>query len=914
MRINRLTTLLASCLFAAIGAASAVSAAEPTMFPFVIEKGAPENITNIRTWDGAALEPAGSFGHITNVDGDFMTTAGRARLLGTNTCFSANFCSHEKAERLAATLSRFGIGVVRLHHMDSRDIWGKNYPNGSTEIDPDQLDKLDYLVAKFEERGIYVNINLHVSRAFREVDGFENADQLPTQNKGVDNFDRKMIEFQKKYAKDLLTHVNPYTGKAYVDDPGVAVVEINNENSVVASWSWGALDNLPEPYASEFRALWNGWLVKKYKTTDALKEAWECKSFPLGEEFVKDGDFSEGFKFNANNGWNFESDSVAKTSVRVLTPAESGLDTIALQVNIEKMGEVAWRPQFHYVALSVVKDKPYRVSFKIRANKKTKVNVGVLENHDPWGTAGFRETLSVTEEWKDVVLTFIAKTTDDVVRLSFSGFDDGETIELASVSFREGGDVGLEEGVSLEDGTVPVPRAKAQGSLSTPKESADFAEFLHDIENDYWQEMFAYVKSLGVKSLATGTQLQYGFWYNQGKLDYCDIHAYWNHPTFPHRSWDGNDWYVTNTCLANSPTSGTLANLAAVRVLGKPFTCSEYDHPYPNFYCAEGNVMLAAVAAFQDWAATFQFAWAHGDEFERDAAGSFFDMCATQTKMAHLPACYGMFVRGDVKAGPGEFVYAPAFTEEEEVDCMKGLLHDYHRSLAKGMKIDPAMSLAVFAGVELSDLNLGKSASLAAAKRVDSWKDLPEELGSPETKEITNEFKEIKWNFQQEEKGYFVVDTARSKVFSGFVTAPYDFDGLTLDIGETALGWATVSLVKAKGLVDGEAKTGVLSSGSYLLTATGDMRNTDAVYKTTNGNAVTHAGAFGGSAGHAPTLCEGVPAALTLPGVKASNVEVYALDASGARAAKVDVEALDDGARVAIGPEYKTIWYEIVVK
>ena len=119
-----------------------------------------------------------------------------------------------------------------------------------------------------------------MSRRFREVDGFPNADVLPFCDKGVDNFDRKMIEFQKKYAKDLLTHVNPYTGKAYVDDPGVAIVEINNENSVVASWAWGELDKLPDPYATELKDLWNKWLQNKYKTTDALRDGWGFREYP----------------------------------------------------------------------------------------------------------------------------------------------------------------------------------------------------------------------------------------------------------------------------------------------------------------------------------------------------------------------------------------------------------------------------------------------------------------------------------------------------------------------------------------------------------------------------------------------------------------------------------------------------------
>ncbi|MGI6401776.1 MAG: carbohydrate binding domain-containing protein [Thermoguttaceae bacterium] len=914
MQIKRLlTTLIASSLVVALGAASATFAAD-TMFPFVIEKGAPENITNVRTWDGVSLDAAGADGHIVAKNGEFWTKSGKMRLLGTNTCFAGSFCSHEKAERLADTLSRFGIGVVRLHHMDAHDIWGKNFAKGTTEIDPDQLDKLDYLISCFKKKGIYVNINLHVSRAFREIDGFENANQLPTQNKGVDNFDRRMIELQKKYAKDLLTHVNPYTGMSYVDDPCVAVVEINNENSVVASWSWGELDTLPEPYAGDFKQLWNDWLLKKYQSTAKLRDAWNCKSYPLGAELAQYGVFDDGFKFNADRNWNLETDAKCEVSYRVLPPEESGLKTSALRFEVAQLGEVDWRPQFHYVGLSLESGKPYQVAFKVRADKKNSLGVSVKENHDPWENTGLADTIDVDTQWKDVKLSFTSPVTDDSIRLTFNGFSEGDAFELADVSFREGGDLGFDPSLTLEKGEIPVLKGRGSSRLSTAEALADFTLFLHDIENDYWQEMYSYVKGLGVKSLTTGTQLQYGFWYNQGRLDYCDIHAYWNHPTFPRRQWDGNDWYVRNTCLANSPNTGTLANLSALRVVGKPFTCSEYDHPFPNTWCAEGNVMLAAVAAFQDWSATFQFAWSHNDDYEREVATPFFDMCTQPVKIAHLPACYGAFVRGDVKAGPGQFVYAPTLTEAEEIDVMTGLLHDYHRSLARGMNLDPALSLAVFSGVELTDLKVGKNEALANAKPIEGWSDLPAELGNPDKKEIVNEFGEVKWNWSQEGQGYFVVDTARTKIFSGFTTAPCAFDGITLDVGETMHNWATISLVKAKKLADTDAKDGKLSAGSYLLTATGDMRNTDSVYKETSGNAITTAGHFGGSNGVAPVLCEGIPATMTLAGLNANNVVVYALDNAGARSAQLDVAGSAAGAVVTIGPEYKTIWYEIVVK
>lgn len=895
--------------FALLLASAPLLADEPAaMFPFTIDNGFPTNITNVQTWTEPA-KPAGADGFLFDNCGEFTSASGQTRLLGTNFCFGASFTTKEKAERVAKALARYGIGVVRLHHMDSRDIWGKNIDKGTTEIDPEQLDRLDYLVYCFHKQGIYVNINLHVSRAFKEIDGFADADKLPTQNKGVDNFDRKMIEYQKKYAKDLLQHVNPYTGKAYVDDPGVAVVEINNENSVVASWSWGDLDKLPETYSKYFQQLWNQWLLKKYGSTDALRKAWDCKSYPLSENRV--ADFKADFQFDG--GWRLES-GTSKYSYSIVPADKSGVDANALRFEVEQLGDVAWNPQFNFSALKVEKDKPYLVEFKLRSETNSEFGVSVTQAHDPWHATGFSTRVQGGKEWKTVTVPFLGSEDDAQMRLSFSGFQPGAKIELAAVSFREGGDLGFAEGLKLEDGAIPLARKSGEPTLFSVQGRADFSDFLHDLENGYWQEMYDYVKSLGVKSLTTGTQLQYGFWYNQGRLDYCDIHAYWNHPNFPRRSWDGNDWLVHNTCLANSPNTGTLASLSSLRVLGRPFTCSEYDHPFPNQYCAEGNVMLAAVAAFQDWSATFQFAWSHGDEFDRDVLGNFFDECSNVGKIAHLPACYAMFVRGDVKSGPGEFYYAPEMSEEKEKEVMRGSLTDYHRSISKGLGVDQSLSLAVYSGLELTDLDLPKSDALKKAKKIESWKDLPEKCGSNDSKKVVNEFGEITWNYQTEGKGFFTVDTANTKAFSGFVNGAQDFDGMTLDIGETQLGWATVTLTKAKNVDKNAEKIGKLTPGSYLLAATGAMQNTDAKLVKVGEKDVTTAGHFGGNSGHAPILCEGVPARLTLYNVPPKNVEVYALDVRGERVKKLDVEPFTAGSRFSIGPECKTVWYEIVVK
>ncbi|MHC4176829.1 MAG: hypothetical protein ACYSWU_04950, partial [Planctomycetota bacterium] len=215
------TRVIAASIVLAGSLAGAVAAEEP-LFPFVVSYDAPENLTNLSAW---LDRPAGKRGFVRAEEGRLVTRDGPIRFWGTNLCFDACFPSHRQAERLAARLARLGINCVRMHHMDSRSIWGDS-PNKLT-IDPKQLDRLDYLVHQLKLRGVYTNINLHVSRWFGEPEGFVARDARPNYDKGLGNFEPRMIELQKKYARDLLTHVNPYTKSPYTREPAVAFVEIS---------------------------------------------------------------------------------------------------------------------------------------------------------------------------------------------------------------------------------------------------------------------------------------------------------------------------------------------------------------------------------------------------------------------------------------------------------------------------------------------------------------------------------------------------------------------------------------------------------------------------------------------------------------------------------------------------------------
>ena len=146
-----------------------LAAGEEGLFPFVVSYDTPVNATNVSAW---LDRPAGVHGFIRAEDGHLRNDAGPVRFWATNICFEGCFPTHQQAERLAA---RLGVNCVRMHHMDNFSIWGDS-PNKLT-IDPRKLERLDYLIDQLEKRGVYTNLNLHVSRWLGEEEGFPGRSQ-----------------------------------------------------------------------------------------------------------------------------------------------------------------------------------------------------------------------------------------------------------------------------------------------------------------------------------------------------------------------------------------------------------------------------------------------------------------------------------------------------------------------------------------------------------------------------------------------------------------------------------------------------------------------------------------------------------------------------------------------------------------
>ena len=167
----------------------------------------------------------------------------------------------------ANVLSRFGVNIVRLHFLDlaaPRGIIDAS-GNDSRSFNPEQLDRLDFLISELKKHGIYMDLNLNVGRSYTAGDGVVDYDKIRW-GKGLVLFDPRLIELEKEYAKTLLSHKNPYTGTEYRNEPAIAIVEIVNENGI------GIGFRAPSSYyEDELTSLYNSWLAT-HVSPDELKK------------------------------------------------------------------------------------------------------------------------------------------------------------------------------------------------------------------------------------------------------------------------------------------------------------------------------------------------------------------------------------------------------------------------------------------------------------------------------------------------------------------------------------------------------------------------------------------------------------------------------------------------------------------
>ncbi len=546
----------------------------------------------------------------------------RIRFFGANLSFSGNFPTETDALRIAKRLRRLGINLVRLHHLDSSPSSDPDNPRSILNTDPYPSfhaigeRRLKAFIAALKAEGVYVNLNLHVGYKFRpDADRLPPHDDFPAQSKPLHIFFTRMVELQMDYTRELIRRLG------LRDDPVLAMVEVNNETSMLQAWQVNRLDSyLTGEYRTLLQRLWNWYLHHRYRSTEELRATWGTTT-PDGPNLL-------------TMDWEIEKGPPSDGVFEQFEPDPPG--TVKFVVTSEGP-----RLNFKKVGFSVEEGKHFvaeiEASAEVPPGVARQARFVIKRNASPWTTMAAK-TISVTAEPQVFRLAFHAGFSMDRVgrfSLELSELPAGTTIWVKNAALREAGVHGLDDSEFQELGNISLV---CEDEVATDARTDDFLAFLATLDRAYlWAMLHAVRREAGGIVPVAGTQMKWGGLLNldsHADMDYDDNHFYEDHPWFQNQAWDARDWSIADSSLVGGGLTQVL-RVAAQRTSGRPYTLSEFNQAWPNRQGAEIDPVVAVLAAFQDWDGLMHFAYAHDNDWDGSVPVGF-DLDGDWSKLVNL--------------------------------------------------------------------------------------------------------------------------------------------------------------------------------------------------------------------------------------------------------------------------------------
>ncbi len=926
-----LTALVLSLLTFAASAqnANAPSLAAQGLFPFVLpwDDGAP-GPTDVSFLNPA---PAGVNGFLRAQGENFVDERGQTvRLWGVNLNFGGAFPDKETAPKIAGRLAKFGFNAVRFHHIDGlpapAGLWKGSvsrldWPN---EIDAVQLDRLDFFASELIKRGIYLDFNLHVARKTTERDGFLDAGKLPEKDKGIAYFDDRLFARNREFARTLLTHVNPYTARAYKDEPGVCAVEVDNESSLLQLWLDGKLGDLPPTYGETLRSGWNDWVRTKYQNDVALHRAWTELDRPLSSTELllpaptptprptptplpapsvvppplAGGPLATPTPFPqveiapestipapTLDNWGLTLSGGARGQVfrdELAGPAVDGVVQPGLSVRLDAAGSVSWGFQLVRDGLELESGQIYTLFFAARSPGGRSISVNLWETRRPFRWLGVKQAVRLKDDWAFYQVSFRPVGAETgFVRLSFDLGNVAGSVQLGAISLRAGGRLAAPDEWSTR-GNVPLVNAANQPIFAVRR---DFARYLGALELKHSLAWRTFLKDeLKVRVPIWQTQAQFGGWggaLRELNSDAIDIHIYWKHPEFGGTAWDGANWRVGNQSMAATPKTDPLVSYSLARATNKPFVVTEWNSGQPNDYGAESLLMMASHAAHQGWAGVWMFDYHSNGAWNRTQFEGFFSIDSNPVKMATAPLAALLFRRGDV--APSNSLSFLALPPDRAWDDVAGTPF--------GPTMQPFVQTWTNAGAT-RDIALTSRAQWLGAQALFPT---PSRASLESPRSWTSDTGQIFRDSQ-----LWSLNAPRAKAFAGFV------GGRRLRLGELEAWFPTQtggSLTWAAGGVSAMDGQPVALSKKLLVVLCGRAENPNMGW-----NAVRDS--VGSNWGRGPTHVAAPSATLKL-WTGALSARVWALDERGQRRGAIPSTLRNGALKFSPSNVWRTLWYEI---
>ncbi|HSY38612.1 MAG TPA: hypothetical protein VLA79_03760 [Polyangia bacterium] len=176
-------------------------------------------------------------------------------------------------ERFARRLAKSGVNLVRVH----QPLWRED---DLKRVDGTKLNSLHRFVAALKREGIYLSLSTYYPLWLQPSGppgpngqpGFEGYDGRLNPF-GAAFFNPTLQQLQKGWWREALTAKNPYTGVTLLQDPTLAFLEIQNEDSLLF-WTFSPYENVPAAQMEILERDFGRWLATKYGSIARAFESW----------------------------------------------------------------------------------------------------------------------------------------------------------------------------------------------------------------------------------------------------------------------------------------------------------------------------------------------------------------------------------------------------------------------------------------------------------------------------------------------------------------------------------------------------------------------------------------------------------------------------------------------------------------
>jgi hypothetical protein len=219
---------------------------------------------------------AGETGFVTaSEEGDFLKGDGSKLRL-----WAAHSTVYRKGPVALAEHAKFlakrGVNIVRWHG----NITPKAEDSKLTDFDAKARDELWHYVAAMKKEGIYMTLSPYYAMPTKPKPGWG----LPEGSKDMHAllfFRPDLQAAYKGWLRAIFEPKNPYTGIPLKDEPAVAIIQIQNEDSLLF-WT---VANLKGRDLAMLQKQYGQWLIEKYGSLEKASKAWQGDSAE-GDDFA----------------------------------------------------------------------------------------------------------------------------------------------------------------------------------------------------------------------------------------------------------------------------------------------------------------------------------------------------------------------------------------------------------------------------------------------------------------------------------------------------------------------------------------------------------------------------------------------------------------------------------------------------